>query len=952
MTQFAPGKKLGHYEIVAALGAGGMGEVYRARDSRLGREVAIKVLPQRFSSSPDLRARFEREARTLSQLNHSHICTLHDVGNDSGIDYLVMELIEGETLAARLEHGPLPIDRLLALAEQITTALVVAHRAGLVHRDLKPANLMLTNSGVKLLDFGLARPAELAAAAAGAVSQAPTVHQPLTTAGAIVGTFQYMAPEQLEGREADARTDLFALGCVLYEMATGQRPFRGSDSVTILGSILRDRLEWPTRLNDSLPRGLKRIISRCLEKDPARRFASAEEMSEELARLRRWPTAEALPELARICDRILLLEEGMDSWTAFQLALEIERLAPGDPMLERLRPDFSQPASIRTHPPGASVFASFYGDPSGDEIALGTTPLEAIPYPRGLTRLRIELPGYCTRHDVVWNLSKALNNAMDSERATWIYTLRLPGEIPDEMEEVPAGGFPLDMPGLDHLDTEPTGPFLLDSHPVTNRDFKRFVDDGGYSREEFWREPLRDGDHELPRSEAIARFTDSVGQPGPANWEMGDYPAGEDDHPVVGVSWYEAAAYAAWAGKALPTIFHWNRVAFPFANSQIAPLGNLSGRGTVPVGTTRSENRFGVHDLAGNVREWVWNPVDRPGERFILGGGWNDPNYAFVDAYAQLAFDRSASNGFRCLRPLEADPRSERLSRTIEIPFRDFRAEQPVSDEVFQFFLGQFHYDRTPLDALVTSDQPSPSGRWQTIAFAAAYGRERMQAHLFLPARGRPPYQTVVLFPGSLALHTRTFGLTEIRRIDFLIKSGRAVILPIYKGTFERGSEMKSDYPEPTAFYKDHVIMWGKDLGRTIDYIETREDLDAGRIAYYGVSWGGALGAILPAVEKRIRVNVLYVAGLCFQRALPEADQLNYVTRVTQPTLMLNGELDFFFPAETSQRPMFERLGTPPEHKKRLTYPRGHTVPKTDLITESLAWLDRYLGPVDRREES
>ena len=947
MSQLTSGRKLGPYEIVARLGAGGMGEVYRAHDPRLGREVAIKVLPQHFASSPELRARFEREARTLSQLNHPHICTLHDVGHDSGVDYLVMELIEGETLAARLQRGPLPIDLLLSLAEQITAALVEAHRAGLVHRDLKPGNLMLTKSGIKLLDFGLARLAEPVATADATSSQAPTAHSPLTAGGAVIGTVQYMAPEQLEGKEADARTDLFALGCILYEMATGRRPFRGDDTITILGSMLRDRPERPTTLNDALPRGLEQIIARCLEQDPARRFASAEAMREELARLRRWATDEALPELARICDRILVLEEGSESWTAFQLAREIEKLAPGDAMLERLRPDFSNPVSIHTDPPGASVFVTFYGDPDGDELALGTTPLEAIPYPRGLTRLRIEMPGRRTVHDVVWNLSKTLNNAMDTENGTWSYALRLPADVPDEMEEVPAGGFALYMPGLDHLETEITGAFMVDRHPVTNRDFKRFIEAGGYSRQEFWRRPFLDGDRELSWSDAIARFTDSVGQPGPALWEMGDCPAGEDDHPVTGVSWYEAEAYATWAGKALPTIFHWNRVAFPFANSQIAPLGNLSGRGTVPVGTTRSVNRFGVHDLAGNVREWVWNPVGRTADRFILGGGWNDPGYAFVDAYAQPSFDRSASNGFRCIRPLEADPNLDRLGRAIETPYRDFRAEQPVSDDVFRFFLGQFRYDKAPLRAVVTADQPSPFGRWQTIEYAAAYGSERMQAHLFLPSRGKPPWQTVILFPGSLAIHTRTFGLAEIRRLDFVIKSGRALILPIYKGTYERGGEMTSDYPEPTAFYKDHVVMWGKDLARTIDYIETREDLDAGRIAYYGTSWGGMLGAILPAVEPRIQVNVLYVAGFCFQKALAEADQINYVTRVSQPTLMLNGELDFFFPAETSQRPMFDLLGTPAEHKKRLTYPRGHTVPKTDLITESMAWLDLYLGPVE-----
>jgi dienelactone hydrolase len=183
------------------------------------------------------------------------------------------------------------------------------------------------------------------------------------------------------------------------------------------------------------------------------------------------------------------------------------------------------------------------------------------------------------------------------------------------------------------------------------------------------------------------------------------------------------------------------------------------------------------------------------------------------------------------------------------------------------------------------------------------------------------------------------------------VKSGRAVVLPIYKGTYERGGDLTTDYQEPTAAYKDFVIAWGKDLSRAIDYVETRDDLDASRIAYYGVSWGGAMGAILPAIEPRIRVNVLYVAGLEFQRALPEVDQVNYVTRVKQPTLMLNGELDYFFPAETSQKPMFEWLGTPPEHKKRITYARGHTVPKLELIRESLAWLDQYLGPVSQQEK-
>ncbi len=941
-----PGTSLGPYTIVAALGAGGMGEVYRARDERLGREVAVKVLPRGLRDSAELGARFQREARTLSRLNHPHICTLHDVGHNDGVDYLVMELIAGETLAARLERGALPVDELLEMAGQLVAALAAAHGAGLVHRDLKPGNLMLTAAGIKLLDFGLARPA-IAPPAESTRGDSSTVAAPLTGAGALVGTFAYMAPEQLSGREADERSDLFALGCVLHEMATGQRPFMGNDLATRLGSMVREQPALPSRLNGAMPRGLDRIVSRCLEKDPADRPAGAAEVGAELTALRRWPRDEGLPELTRLCDRILAMEEGRDSWTAFELAAEIEKLAPGDPLVERLRPDFDNPISITSDPAGARVFAAFYDDPQERELDLGPTPLCNHPFPRGLTRLRLELPEHRTAHDLVWNLGPTMTNASDPTTCTWHHVLRRPTELPDEMEEVPAGGFPLYMPGLDHLETEQVGAFLLDRHPVTNRQYKRFLDEGGYGREEFWPGPFLDRDRTLTRAEAMARLVDAVGQPGPAAWMMGEYPAGDDEHPVAGISWHEAAAYAAWAGRILPTIFHWSRVAFTFSSGQIAPKANLSGRGTVPVGTTLSLNRFGVHDLAGNVREWIHNPIDRPGEHFILGGGWNDPGYAFVDAYAQPAFDRSLSNGFRCMRTVAGDPAATDLGRLIPIPFRDFRAEQPVPDEVFAYFRRQFQYDRKPLRTKEIDDQQIATGRWQTLEIDAAYGGERMQLHLFLPARGKPPYQTVVVFPGSLAVHNRVFNLNEFRRLDFLARGGRALLLPVYKGTYERGGAITSDYPEETAFYKDNLVMWGKDLARAIDFVESRADLDGERLAYFGVSWGGALGAILPAIEPRLKVNVLYVAGFCFQRALPEADQLNYVTRVTQPTLMLNGELDFFFPAASSQQPMFDLLGTPAADKKRLTYERGHTVPKADLVRESVAWLDRYLGPVE-----
>ena len=281
------GTRLGPYLIEMPLGAGGMGEVYRATDSRLGRTVAIKVLPENFASDARFRERFEREARAISSLQHPHICVLYDVGCQDATDYLVLEYLEGETLDARLRRGPLPTEQVLKYGAQIADALDKSHHKGITHRDLKPGNVMLTKSGVKVLDFGLAKPVRVpvTSVALSAMTHTPTAtleKEPITSEGTLIGTFQYMSPEQLEGKEADARSDIFALGCVLYEMATGKRAFDGKTTASAVAAILASEPKPITQLQLTSPPALERLVQRCLAKDPDERWPSALDLKSEL----------------------------------------------------------------------------------------------------------------------------------------------------------------------------------------------------------------------------------------------------------------------------------------------------------------------------------------------------------------------------------------------------------------------------------------------------------------------------------------------------------------------------------------------------------------------------------------------------------------------------------------------------------------------------------------------
>lgn len=626
---------------------------------------------------------------------------------------------------------------------------------------------------------------------------------------------------------------------------------------------------------------------------------------------------------------------------AYNLALEAEKYIPKDCVLVKLWPTIATTVSIETEPAGAEVFWKDYHKPDDDWRRAGTTPLKDARFPRGYLRMEIRKKDFQTiEYAGPWTYARLGGD---------IAKLKLDkaGSLPENMVRVPKKVTDMYIVGLEQYGGKEVGEFLVDKYEVSNKQFKAFMDDGGYRNKKYWNYPIYSNEKEISLESALAVFTDRTGRQGPAGWEAGTYPDGEENHPVSGISWYEAAAYSAFIGKQLPTVFHWGVIAETSRTEFIVPLSNYNGKSTVDVGSKPGFSSFGVYDLAGNVREWCLNESNLPGQRFVLGGGWNDPTYSFNDSYTQSAIDRSLANGFRCIKEIPGDTTMSQLTKPVSVAFRDYHKEKPVDDKIFSIYLNQYVYDKKPLDAKLEAKIDGEFWTAEKISFDAGYNNERMEAYLYLPKNFMPPYQTILFFPGSGDIFSKKFDPeTAISRIDFILKSERALVYPIVKGTHERHDELKSDLQEPTVFYKDHVIMWRKDIGRTIDYLETRSDIKADKIAFLGWSWGGFMGGIMPAVEKRIKTVVLNVGGMEMHKALPEADQINFLPRVVQPVLMLNGKHDMFFPIETSQKPMYNFLGTPKEHKKMIVFESGHLVPRTEFVKETLLWYDKYLGTV------
>jgi serine/threonine protein kinase/formylglycine-generating enzyme required for sulfatase activity/dienelactone hydrolase len=948
------GQTISHYQIQEEIGAGGMGVVYRAFDIKLGRWVALKFLPPHLSHDRELRKRLSDEARAASALDHANIVVIHDIDETPDGDvFIAMALHEGVTLREKIASG-LEISEALRIVRQVASGLARAHQQGIIHRDIKPSNVIVTTDGIaRIIDFGLAKSSDVTA----------------TMATGAKGTPLYMSPEQSSGRAVDSRTDLWSLGAVLYEMLAGEPPFRGDRQLEVTHAIVHYDPPPLRAVRPEVPPAVEAIVSRALEKDTARRYQSAPEMVEDLSKAlatlegpapghgfravhavagailvlvaaglsvwfyqrsekRHWARDQAIPEISRLMNQNKPL-------AAFRLLQQAQGYLSNDPNLARVAKELTHAVSVGSTPTGATVEIKDYLSPNDAWFPLGTTPLGHVTIPNGYFRWRV------TKAGMGEYVSAPITEDFHGFVQQFNFPLDAVAKAPEGMVPMPAGpAFSL-VWSLGDLGPYDLPAFDIDRFEVSNRQFQQFVDQGGYQHREYWKEKfLRDG-KELDWEQAMGRFRDSTGRPGPAFWEGGHYSAGQAEYPVSGVSWYEASAYAEFAGKSLPVIAQWYLAAPSGIAKYITPQSNFSNA-PAPVGQYPGVGPFGTYDMAGNVAEWCRNEAGG-GTRYLLGGAWQTQSSEYWEPLPALPFVREKNNGFRCVR--NAGPLPPASLAELVPALRNFSDAKPASDEVFRVYKAMYDYDRTPLNAELQSvAQDSADWRKEKVVFNAAYGNERMAAYLFLPAHVRPPYQTVVFFPSARVLdlpNSDTLG--DMKFIDYVIQSGRAVIYPVFKGTYERPASLAGPN---TAEGRETLIHESKDVGRSIDYLVTRADIDRNRIGYMGISVGAALGVFFAAVEPRLKAVILLDGGFYNEKPLPGADAVDFAPRVKAPTLLISGKFDFVFLAKDS---LIRLLGSPPADKKGVTYETGHDVSeqRDNMVREVVAWLDKYLGKVN-----
>jgi serine/threonine protein kinase/formylglycine-generating enzyme required for sulfatase activity len=672
------GKNISHYKILEKLGGGGMGVVYKAEDTKLKRTVAIKFLPPDLIRDDEAKVRFIQEAQAASALEHTNICTIHEVDEtEDGQLFIVMTCYEGDTLKKKIEKGPLEIEDAVRIVLQIAQGLSKAHEKGIVHRDIKPANIMITDDCVvKILDFGLAKLAG---------------QTRITKTATTMGTVAYMSPEQSRGEIVDQRTDIWSLGVILYQMITAQLPFNGEYEQAVIYSILNDDPESIDNLRTDVPTEIQKLVQKSLQKDVEKRYQNIGEIISVLEELKRkldsgqlatpdqkkehrrkrkkylytalavlivsviavalllWRNSR-VRQLNAFLDQLQPLVEASRFDDAFELLndsdLALKNLKNRD-LVVRMGGELS----VETIPVGSLVtLARIKSKPElskGEDFLIGSTPIRDHLIIAGEYLIKLSFEGMNSLEFLVQiepGEPLEFRRTLLEQKEEFLGMVRIDEGMSLEGQSIPA--------------------FLIDKHEVTNTEFFAFVSAGGYIEKQFWPDELVIDSSPLPWESAVKSFIDKTGIRCPRFWSGGKYPEGKADHPVTGISWYEALAYAQWAGKDLPTWDQWWLAAkggterlYPWGDDTYTPhlRANFGYMGTDPVESyPLGVSLFGCYDMAGNVREWLKDSKSQKGLCTVVGGSWKDPLYMIEPSHAESFEPDFADDyiGFRCVKAI------------------------------------------------------------------------------------------------------------------------------------------------------------------------------------------------------------------------------------------------------------------------------------------------------------
>jgi serine/threonine protein kinase/formylglycine-generating enzyme required for sulfatase activity len=985
------GQTISHYKILEKLGEGGMGVVYKAEDTKLERIVALKFLPSHALASEQEKARFVHEAQAAAALDHSNICTIYEINEAEGQTFISMAYIEGQSLKDKIESGQLSLDESLDITIQVVEGLKEAHEHGVVHRDIKPANIMITPKGqTKIMDFGVAKIAG---------------QTKVTKAGTTVGTAAYMSPEQAQGQDVDYRSDIWSLGVVLYEMLTGEKPFKGEFDAAVAYSILNEKPEQLEKFGEQIPEELGLIVLKALEKDREKRFQSVDEFQQLLKRLRASGTpfeAKELgfktlvnllrrPRIALVVSAIVVtllvallvpylrllrnqhaqdllprIEKMADEgryYEAYQLAAKVENQLDSDSTFMRLMPIIADRLTIITEPEAARVFIKpFAPDNNGafsEREYIGKTPIRDMQIARGDYHVYIKKEGYVPVERIA--SSKLLRGGRSIYQGIEIES-KLPEaeSMPDNMVFVPEGKYRLVGWGLPTTAEVRLDDYLVDKYEVSNNQFEDFVEAGGYLKKKYWRYPFIKDNKEISWEEAMQLLTDRTGLPGPRSWVSQEFPEGKANHPVTAITWYEAAAYASFVGKALPTIFQWEKAA---RNGRRTPMGlympwgelmfegtvahraNFESKGTEPIEQYEfGVSPYGCYNMAGNVKEWCLNEVT--GRYIAAGGSWQDPQYTFGYYGVYAGFYSSESMGFRCISNA---PNATGDQGAMKIDFEQrIPSYSPVDETTFRGFLSHYKYDKKPLDPQIIEVQETPDWRKEKVSITGVKD-ERIIAYLYLPKKVERPFHCINFSPFSLVFGGGASADEAAEHyLEPQIKSGRAVLAIVPKGAKER--EWGPAYVPPeinTVRYRELAVHRATEFSIGLDYLATRNDIDMDKLAYVSLSPEGP-AYIRPAVDTRYRSVIFWGAGIWpgLRKALPEANPINFIPYINAPALLLNGRYDEVCNLETEARPFYDLLRQP----KKLALVDGGHVPRLEATVPIInEWLDNTLGPVKFR---